>query len=283
MVKKFILNADDFGMSKSVNKAILEGYSFGLLKSASLVANGDDFEDAVSNIIPSCPDLGVGVHLNIIEGKSLYESSSSLVDSEGFFCNSYPQLLFKSYSSKEKDFLYDVEREFRLQIEKVLSKTPVTHIDSHVHVHSIPKIFNLVSKLAKEYNINQIRTQFEVPYMIPDVQKHLTLKYPVNLIKLALLDVFTFFNEDKAKKHGLKTNDNIIGVTYTSMMDALTVIYGVMALKYENVVVEAIIHPRRYEDGTVDNHFNEYLITKNIKLKEKIERLGFEITNYVER
>ena len=57
--KKFILNADDFGMSPAYNRAVLEGYTSGILKSASLVANGEAFEEAWRNVIPACPDLGV--------------------------------------------------------------------------------------------------------------------------------------------------------------------------------------------------------------------------------
>ena len=73
MKKIFILNADDFGMSKDFNKAVLEGYNNGFLKSASLCANGEAFSGAVNDIIPECNGLGLGVHLNIIEGKSLTE------------------------------------------------------------------------------------------------------------------------------------------------------------------------------------------------------------------
>lgn len=281
--RKFILNADDFGMSAAFNRAVLEGYQGGILKSASLVANGKAFDEAVNTIIPQCPDLGVGIHLNIIEGQSLCEDVFSLVDSEWNFNNSYGQLLLKSLNKKDNSFLEQVEREFRVQIEKVMSKTPVSHIDSHVHVHSIPAIFDLVCRLAKEYGINQVRTQFEKPYIVPDIHKHLNLKYPVNLIKVALLNFFTVFNEATVHKYGLQTNDYIIGVTYTSMMDSLSVAYGLMAIKYKKVVAEALIHPCRYEDGTIDNHFTEYLITKNKKLKDKIEQLGYEITNYVEK
>lgn len=270
-------------MSRAYNRAVLEGYAEGLLKSASLAANGEAFEEAVTSIIPKCPDLGVGIHLNIIEGKSLCEDVETLTDSQGNFRNSFGELLVKAYNPKEKDFLPQVEREFRRQIEKVMSKTRVTHIDSHVHVHSIPKIFDLVCRLGKEYGIKQVRTQFEKPYIIPDLHKHLTLKYPVNLIKVGLLNTFTLFNENSIHKWGLNTNDYLIGVTYTSMMDALSVSYGIMAVKYDNVTVEALIHPCRYEEGIIDNHFTEFMITKNKKLKEKIEKLGFEITNYVEK
>ena len=66
-------------------------------------------------------------------------------------------------------------------------------------------------------------------------------------------------------------------------MNSLAISYGLMAIKQDDVTVEALIHPCRYEDGTIDNHFVEFQITKNMKLKEKIENLGFEITNYVEK
>ena len=283
MAKKFILNADDFGLCKAINRAVLEGYQFGLLKSASLVANGVAFEEAVNEIIPQCPELGVGIHLNVFEGLPLCTDLTTLVDSEGKFNNSYIQLLIKAYNPKETEFFNELEREFRRQIEKVMSKTKVTHIDSHVHIHSIPRIFDLVCRLAKEYGIKQVRTQFEKPYIIPDLRKHLSWTYPLNILKTILLGFFTIFNEATVHKYELKTNDYLVGVLYTSMMDALTVSYGVMAVKYDNVTVEALIHPSRYEDGTVNNRFDEFLLTKNKKLKEKIERLGFEITNYVEK
>ena len=283
MAKRFILNADDFGLSKALNRAVFEGYQAGLLKSASLVANGEAFDEAINSIIPQCPDLGVGIHLNIMEGQSLCEDLTTLTDSIGVFNNSYVILLIKAYNPKEIEFYPQLEREFRRQIEKIMSKTRVTHIDSHVHVHSIPKIFDMVCRLAKEYEIKQVRTQFEKPYIIPDLHKHLTLKYPINIIKSMLLGAFTVLNEATIHKYELNTNDYLIGILYTSMMDALTVSYGAMVVKYDNVTVEALIHPCRYEDGTVDNHFDEFLLTKNKKLKEKIEKLGYEITNYVEK
>ena len=281
--KYFVLNADDFGKSEAHNRAVLEGYSAGILKSASLMATGDAFDEAVKNVIPACPELGVGVHLDIIEGKAILRDLDTLCDANGRFNNSFGQLLLKSMIPSNKEFMEQLEREFRAQIEAVMEKTPVTHIDSHVHTHSIPRIFNLVAKLAKEYGIKQIRTQYEKPYIIPDIYIHLTPKYPVNLIKVALLDFFTMINEATVERYGLCTNDYLLGVTYTSMMNSLAISCGLEAIKEDETTVEALIHPCRYEDGTIDNHFTEFQITKNQKLKDKIIELGFEITNYKER
>ena len=218
----------------------------------------------------------------MIEGKSLCLNLDKLTDSEGNFNNSFGMLLLKSLNTKDNTFFEQLEKEFRAQIEEVMKHTEVTHIDSHVHVHSIPRIFELVAKLAKEYNIKQIRTQYEKPYIIPDVFRHLTIKYPINLIKVALLNFFTLINENTVQKYELHTNEYLLGVTYTSMMNSLAISYGLMAIKYDKVIAEALIHPCRYEDGTIDNHFTEFQITKNMKLKEKIEKLGYEITNYKE-
>ena len=272
--KKFILNADDFGMSGAYNRAIKEGYEAGLLKSTSLVANGNAYDEAINVVVPACSELGVGVHLNIIEGKSLVKDLDRLTDAEGNFNNSYGKLILKAYNPKDKIFLAQIEK-----IKK--SGVNITHIDSHVHTHAIPPIFALVCELAKEYGIKQVRTQFERPYLIPDIMIHLNLKYPINLIKIALLDTFTYINKPIVKKYGLNTNDYLLGVGYTSMMNSLTVSCGLMSLQNkQNIIAEALIHPCRYEDGTIDGHFTEFQITKNAKLLGKIERMDYEVTNY---
>ncbi|MBD9222929.1 ChbG/HpnK family deacetylase [bacterium] len=110
-MKKFILNADDFGMSKAYNRAVLEGYESGILKSTSLTANGEAFEEACEKVIPACPDLGVGIHLNIIEGKSLCPDLDQLTDNQGNFNNSFGALLLKSLNPNNKAFMEQIEKE----------------------------------------------------------------------------------------------------------------------------------------------------------------------------
>ena len=273
--KKFILNADDFGMSKAHNRAVLDGYNNGFLSSASICANGKAFNAAVNEILPECPNLGIGVHLNIIEGRSLTKAPL-LTNKRGKFNNGYLALILKSYN---QEFLKQVEYEFRTQIETVLNYTKVDHIDSHVHTHAIPNLFKLTAKLAKEYNIPYVRTQFEEMYFIPSVKKHINLNYPLNVIKIALLNSFTISNRKTVQELGLKTNDYLIGVGYTGMMDDKTIEFGLKTLD-DDCLVEALIHPCNYAKPTKNQHFREFLITQNKELEDKIKRLGFEITNY---
>ena len=276
MNKKFILNADDFGMSHAYNKAVFDGYNFGILKSASLCANGDAFEEAVNDTIPKCPNLSVGVHLNIIEGKSLTHAPM-LTDENGVFNNGYIAMILKSFDPK---FMQEVEAEFRAQIEKIQSKTKIDHIDSHVHTHAIPNLFRLTVKLAKEYGIPYIRTQYEKPYFVPNKEKHLNLKYPVNVLKIILLDTFTMINKIHLCNKGLRTNDYLIGVGYTGMMDDMAIEYGLKAIKDDDFIAEALIHPCNYDNPMQDSHYTEFLITQNEELKSKIAEMGIEIVNH---
>ena len=85
----------------------------------------------------------------------------------------------------------------------------------------------------------------------------------------------------KIEYYGLTTNYYLIGVGYTAMMDDQTLECGLAAIK-ENVTVEALIHPCKFNDAKfkTNQHQIEFNITQNKDLKDKIQRLGFEITNY---
>ena len=67
-MKRLIVNADDFGMTEGVNRAILEAHLRGLVTSTTLLANGAAFASA-AEIAGDTPALGVGVHLNLTEGR----------------------------------------------------------------------------------------------------------------------------------------------------------------------------------------------------------------------
>ena len=113
-----------------------------------------------------------------------------------------------------------------------------------------------VYELAKEYGIRQVRTHFEKPYIIPDFHKHLSRKYFINILRTIMFGFFTIFNEATIHKYELETNDYIVGLIYSTMMEAIAISYGVKAIRYDSVTVEAIIHPCRYEDGTINSHFD---------------------------
>lgn len=268
---ELIINADDFGMSRTVNQAIVDGYNNGILTSTCIMANMPAFEDAIRKL-NQIEGIGLGVHLNIIEYKTILktlEKNSKLYDKEGRFNNGFVQMIIKSF---DDDFMFEVEQEFRAQIETVLQYAKPDHLDSHVHTHAIPRIFNLVCKLAKEYGIPCVRTQFEHPYYAKNHKKYfLKINYYVNMIKILILNTFTLINRLTVKKYGLKTNDCVIGVGYTAMMDENTIFSGIKKVANNNELLEVICHPDTNEKRP--SNLKEYQAVTNENLKQFIQSL----------
>ena len=286
MSKKLIINAKGVGDSTETNTAVFETLSHGLLNSITLQANGIAFDDAIKNINDYIANnlnnnISIGIYLNITSGKSLCEDLELLCDENSDFNNNFYGLLLKTLNSNNELLLRDLEREFRKQIETVLSRVPITHIDSNDYVHSIPKIFHLVCKLASEYNIPNVVTHFESSYILPDIFKYLKTKFLPGLIKKYLLNFFSTLNEDLVIKYGLNTNDFYISTLFESNMDLINILYATKSVKYDNMTVELSLHPRRYEEGLVNNYFNEYLLLRNKTLKNELIKLGYELAGYV--
>lgn len=259
-MKKFILCADGFGISKDFNRAVLNGYSSGFVKSASIVANGESFEAAVNEILPECQKLTLGIHLTLPD----YNISK-----------------LENLIKKNPQVLSDIEKEFRAQIEKVQSVTKIYHINSFGNFHNIPKIFSLICKLAIEYKIPYIRTFREKAYVVPDFKHIINFRYLRNLLAVYKFNRNVKKNNQTLDNYGLKTNSHFIGLRYAGIIDSKALEFGLKALpEEENILVEAAISPCSYLRHLNDNHSLEFKMTQDKILEDTICRMGYDITNH---
>lgn len=154
---KVIVHADDFGLTEKINEGIRLAHINGILTSTSIMANGQAFEDAVS-IARSTPTLDVGIHLTLIEERSLLnaeEVPTLLAPSGRFYRHAFD--FVKNYFI-EKISLKEVKKELETQVEKVLAAgISPSHLDSHQHVHMLPGILSIVVELSQKYAIPSIR------------------------------------------------------------------------------------------------------------------------------
>ena len=90
------------------------------------------------------------------------------------------------------------------------------------------------------------------------LKKTLKLKYPPNILKIILLNSFTNKNKKILNEYGLKTNDYLIGVGYTGLMDDTTIEYGLKAIESDNCIAEALIHPCYYAVSNNNQHYTEF-------------------------
>lgn len=201
-MKKVIINADDFGLSEGINQGIIEAHRVGTLPSASIMANMPAFQNA-ANLSKENPQLGVGVHLNLVRGKAiLLREASTLTNSNGWFYN-FPQVLRRLLLGQFN--LKEIEEEFRVQIRKVINSglTP-THLDTEKHIHGFPSILKILMNLAREFNILKIRSFRQV--WIIDKNYH-SIFFDPSRYKFLFLTITTKVNRRYFYKYNIKTPD----------------------------------------------------------------------------
>ena len=156
-MKKLIVNADDFGRHELINRAVERAFNSGCLRSATLMAGGIAFDDAI-NLAKKFPKLGVGIHFTLANGNPILppEEIPTLVTEEGIFHGDYIKFLKRYLSGKIS--LAEVRSELAAQLEKILNTgLTLTHFDSHQHLHHIPGIIEIVLELASAKNISAMR------------------------------------------------------------------------------------------------------------------------------
>ena len=153
----FIINADDFGMDAEVNRAVIDSFHQGLCSSTTLMANLSGFEDACQ----SCHDhklvTRIGLHLNLGEGAPLTDGirkQPRFCDADGRFSLSSAQRTW-FMSDAEKHALAD---EIRAQIARCRGmRIPLTHVDSHRHLHVQWGILNVLLAVARQERVPYVR------------------------------------------------------------------------------------------------------------------------------
>ena len=206
---KKIFNADDFGISRGVNAAIVKAHKEGILNSASLMINQKYAKEAI-NFAKEMPELEMGLHINITNEYPASDKNKIplLVDEYGKFKNGFVKLLFLSLTHP-KELNQQIETEIRAQIIKYMKTgLELSHLDSHRHIHMIPIIFKIVRKLQKEFEVPRLRIMNE--NIFNTIKQNKDTKYLIDggLIKYFLLRFLCWWN-------GYKTNTYFYSILYT--------------------------------------------------------------------
>lgn len=161
---KLIINADDFGLSKSITDGIICGIKEGFITSTTLMANMEytkyAIEQALKNNI-TC----IGLHVNFTKGKPIIENKN-ITDENGNFLDRYTQLKNTNLSFE------DAYNEIKAQLDRVnkLSngKLKIDHFDAHHFMMNNDIIKKAVEILSKELNI-PVRKENNINAKCPDI------------------------------------------------------------------------------------------------------------------
>jgi chitin disaccharide deacetylase len=156
--ENLIVNADDFGLNTSVNKAILHCYECGYINSTSLMATTNTesnpaFGEAVEMVHATTLIKNVGVHVNLDDGKPLTNfKNKNYLTEDGHWdsLKTGKKINFLDKQTKS-DFLVEIEAQISMVIK---SKVKITHIDSHHHLHTLPCFYELFLDAARRHKVN---------------------------------------------------------------------------------------------------------------------------------
>lgn len=159
--RRLIVNADDFGLASSTNRAIIRAHREGILTTASLMVNEPGFEEAAA-LARENPRLGIGLHLTLLCGHSALSPREipGLVNERGEFGGD-PLRVGLKYFLRPR-----LRDQMRAEIIAQFAKfrdlgLPLDHVDSHHHLHAHPAVFWILIKSAEDLGITHLRLTYE--------------------------------------------------------------------------------------------------------------------------
>lgn len=158
-MKRLIVTADDFGMSREVNEAVELAHREGILTCASLVVAGDAVDDAVARA-KRMPSLGIGLHLAIYGARAAAPGKSA-VSPDGVNLGYTPVatgLAIMLTPAGRNSARREVAAQFAAYRKTGL---PLGHVDGHWHCHQHPALLAMALELGKPMGLAGVRLPCE--------------------------------------------------------------------------------------------------------------------------
>jgi predicted glycoside hydrolase/deacetylase ChbG (UPF0249 family) len=287
-VKNLIVNADDLGWTAGVTRGIAEAHRKGLVTSTSLLANGRAFEEALQ-VARDNPELGVGVHLNLSDGKPTAKADDvrGVTNQKGEFEGGPESLLMRL--ARRNLPLREVEKEWDAQIRKVKEAgIAPTHLDGHKHVQMLPGLFDIALRLAKKHGIRSIRVAHEESTLRAalstggEQQSGVMLKQGVQARGLKMLARDA---KEMAERCGIATADYFCGIAQTGELTREGITQFLKSLPVGTT--ELMCHPG-YADAALqktatrlqDSRQTELEILTDTEIRNLVASQGIRLIDY---
>jgi hopanoid biosynthesis associated protein HpnK len=284
-VRRLIINADDFGLTSGVNRAIAEAGRNGGITSATIMANAAAFSEAVA-LAKSTPQLKTGCHVVMIDGAPVTGNLPSLTGGTEHFRSSLKD--FARAAVGKRLVAEEIQREAQAQIRKIQSAgITLTHVDSHKHTHIFPQVLRPVLRAAKACGIRAVRNPFEPVRSWP---LGLVASTPGLWLRSAGVATFKLFAAEFRKatrEEGILTTDGTVGIAVTGKLDQKTL----LAILHEmpEGTWELVCHPG-YADADLRAAGTRLVESRQVELqaltseatKKAMNTYGIELISYAE-
>ncbi len=258
-MRKLVVNADDFGFTRDVNRGIVEAHRNGILTATTIMSNGAAFDDAV-RLARENPTLDIGVHL-VLVGQAPYPMTVA-------------QLTRAVMLGRIR--IYD---ELSAQVRRVLDAgLQPTHLDTHKHTHLLPQVLSAVARISEEFKIPWVRRPFDFPL------ESRGISWQKRAVSCSLTVVRSRFERVLAK-HGCRSTDHFAGFQITGKFDASDVVALIRSLPEGST--EFMVHPgfctpelRAARTRLKESREEELRALTAPEVRDALRSSGVELVNY---
>ena len=239
-MRRLIVNADDFGYTSGVNRAIVEAHSRGVVTSSTLMANGAAFAEA-AQLSSTVPNLSVGCHVVLTDGEPVLGAGQlpSLTTASHFRDG---MIAFASRAIAGVMDANQITAEAAAQIRKIQSAgIAVSHFDTHKHTHLFPKILRPLLRAASDCGVRAVRNPFGP--RLPLRSSHLLTRPSLwtRYVEVRILRAFAGKFREAVDREGFATPDGTLGIVVTGALDE-TLFYAI-ARSIPEGTWEFVCHP----------------------------------------
>jgi predicted glycoside hydrolase/deacetylase ChbG (UPF0249 family) len=293
-VRRLIVNADDFGLTSGVNRAILEAHQHGIVTSTTLMANASAFAGA-AELAKSLPDgrpLSVGCHVVLLDGEPLLAPDkvrsllSSGINNGARFRDSLNDFVIASFRRKLNPD--EIETEATAQMRRIqASGIQASHFDTHKHAHMFPAVLRPLLSAAKACGVAAVRNPSGQVWPLPLSNLLRTRQLWKRFAQLNVLRNFASGFREEVARHGLRTTDGSLGVLATGTLDLK--LFTAMIDGMPEGTWEFVCHPG-YNDAELDgvrtrlrqSREQELQLLTSPEARQLLELRGIELISYCE-
>jgi hopanoid biosynthesis associated protein HpnK len=272
--RALIISADDFGMSPSVNAAILAAHDEGVLTNCGLMVAGAAAAEAVA-AARERPLLGVGLHLTLVCGRPLMPPAKipRLVGPDGSFPANpaVAGLRLALDPAARADLRAEIEAQFAAFAATGL---PLSHWDGHLHFHLHPAVFAIAAEVAARHGGRRVRLPRD------DFRRHRAAVGACGWTAAPLASVFALLLRGArrvARRRGFCWPERVYGFFQTGRIDERYVLDLLPAVPPG--VSELYLHPD-IGPGPTGNGPRELAVLGSVAVRAALERAGIRRVTY---
>ena len=249
---RFIVHADDCGLTRQISEDIFDCLAHGPLNSVSVIMGGTHAAASLQRLA-HMPHVRTCLHLNILEGRCTAPIGQvrALVSEAGIFRYGLGHMLAKlatGTATSKKKLLSAIRTELEAQADAFAAGFPLLysrgwlHLDGHLHIHSIPALRQTMAEFMRERRPAYVRLPKEPAHMPPLP----LLPLLVGCARRTLLAHWSKGLEAQLEKAGIAHNSYLCGLVSGGSLTAARAAASLAAIARQQEpapLVEIMCHP----------------------------------------